>query len=68
MKVRSTVYMRMTVEVRVGSWEAAQPFEQLHQQAVREAKAKMTRILDGDGTIVSGTEVMRVVTIEEPTR
>lgn len=38
MKVRAAVYMTFEVEVHVGCWEAAQSFEQLHNQATREAK------------------------------
>lgn len=66
MKVSATVYMTLKVEVRVGSWEAAQPFEQLHKQAEREARQALTRAFESSPGIQALPEsaVMHVVTRE----
>lgn len=70
MKVSASVYMTLKVEVYVGDWEAAQPFEQLHQQASREAAQAMTNLLHegkekGKFRIVNEPAIMHVVTKEK---
>lgn len=67
MKVRAAVYMTMKVEVLVGSWEAAQSFEDLHKQAEREAREKLERLVDHNRGVrlLPETAVMHVVTKEE---
>lgn len=69
MKVSAAVYMTLQVEVYVGSWDAAQPFEQLHQQAVREAAQKLSNVLQkgggsGEVKLTREAAVMHVVTKE----
>lgn len=68
MKVSASVYMTLKVEVHVGDWDAAQPFEQLHKQASREAAQAMTNLLheakERNFRIVNEPAVMHVVTKE----
>ena len=70
MKVSASVYMTLKVEVYVGDWEAAQPFEQLHAQATREATQSLARALvdgkNGRIRIVTEPAVMHVITKEKP--
>lgn len=70
MKVSALVFMTLKVEVCVGSWEAAQPFEQLHKQASREATEAMSRLLQegrekSKFKIVDEPAVMHVITKEK---
>lgn len=67
MKVSASVYMTVKVEVYVGDWEAAQPFEQLHQQAEREAKQTLTNALSNSRSIrlLQESSVMHVITKEK---
>ncbi len=69
MKVSASVYMTLKVEVYVGDWEAAQPFDQLHKQASREASEAMTSVLheakDRKFRIVNEPAIMHVVTKEK---
>lgn len=69
MKISASVYMTLKIEVYLGDWEAAQPFEQLHKQASREAIEAMGRTLQDGGNkgkfrIVNEPTVMHVVTKE----
>lgn len=69
-KVSASVYMTLKVEVYVGGWEAAQPFEQLHAQATREATQSVRRLLGNDVNnahirIVDEPAVMHVITREQ---
>ena len=68
MRVSASVRVKMTVEVVVGSWEAAQPFEMLHKQAVREAHNALvnalTRAQCGNIKIVGEPATMSVLTTE----
>lgn len=70
MKVSASVYMTVKIEVYVGDWDAAQPFEQLHVQASTEAKQTVDRVLrtgesDRSIKIVNEPCVMHVVTKEK---
>lgn len=68
MKVSASVYMTLKVEVNVGSWEAAQPFEALHEQAEREARLALSNALQKAGTnhirLTHDAAIMHVVTKE----
>lgn len=66
MKVSASVYMTLKVEVHVGNWEASQPFEQLHQQAEREAKRAISNVFGTSGKyrVINEPAVMHVVTKE----
>lgn len=67
MKVSASVFMTLQVEVYVGDWEAAQPFEQLHKQAAREAEEAMSKLLTGQNKVSLSRKpaVMHVVTKEK---
>lgn len=69
MRVSAAVYMTLKVEVLVGSWEAAQPFEQLHKQAEREARQALENVLNGKPNrsirMLGDSAVMHVITTEE---
>ena len=70
MKVSASVYMTLKVEVHVGDWEAAQPFEQLHKQAEREARQALENVLSGKPSrsvrMLGESAVMHVITREQP--
>lgn len=69
MKVSASVYMTLKVEVLVGSWDAAQPFADLHKQAEREAKQTIDGLSASYGgkiRVVGEPGVMHVVTREQP--
>ena len=56
-KISATVRVRLVVDVTVGNWGASASFASLREQAVKEAKQKMSNILiksnDRDANIVS---------------
>lgn len=68
MKVSASVFMTVKVEVYVGDWDAAQPFEALHKQAEREAKQSLDRALEGkrEVRVLGESAVMHVITKEQP--
>lgn len=66
MKVSASVYMTVKVVVYVGNWGAAQPFEQLHKQADREARAALERAFEKTRIkICNEPSVMHVTTQEQ---
>lgn len=67
MRVSASVFMKLEVEVCVGSWDAAQPFEQLHKQAEREARqALQIAIGETPGLkMLPNSAVMHVITRED---
>lgn len=66
MKVSASVYMTLCVEIHVGDWEAGQSFQQLHEQAEREARQALSGYLSGNPNIrlKKDSAVMHVVTKE----
>lgn len=44
-RVSANVYMQLTVEVHVGSWEANASFEELYKQAQREASNSVRHVI-----------------------
>jgi hypothetical protein len=68
MKVSASVYMTLKVVVHVGDWDAAQPFEQLHKQADREARAALEKAFQQQPRIkICNTPSVMHVTTQEQT-
>lgn len=68
MTISASVSVTMTVEVHVGSWSGKESFEGLRDQAIREAKNKLTRIVGAAGVHITDGPVALRVTMKGETK
>lgn len=64
-QISATVRVRLVVDVTVGNWGASSSFASLREQAIKEAKQKMSHIFQKSGTsdanLVSATSMQVVL-------
>ena len=65
-RLTSRVFMKLTVEVHVGNWEATETFAALHEQALREAQNSIRHVLKNTNIrLVDGQQGEMTVNIVE---
>lgn len=62
--ISAAVKVTLQVEVHVGSWAPQETFEGLREQAIREAKAKLHRLIDKNGCRIVGEPKSMSVVLE----
>lgn len=64
-RVSAVVQVELRVLVHVGSWEAKTNFEDLEQQALREAKASLGKVCHNTNVRMVGEPGIMTVTVKE---